>query len=50
MQKSHRPYPPEFRRRWLHLVRCGRTPGSCPREFEQTAPGDLELGSLGRSR
>src|SRR3981081_3385995 len=38
MPKSHRPYPPEFRRQMVDLVRCGRTPEELSREFEPTAP------------
>ena len=37
MPKSHRPYPPEFRRQMVDLVRCGRTPEELSREFEPTA-------------
>jgi len=37
MPKSHRPYPPEFRRRLVELVRNGRTPESLAQQFEPTA-------------
>lgn len=37
MSKSHPPYPPEFRRRMVELVRAGRTPEALSREFEPTA-------------
>jgi transposase len=37
MPKSHPPYPPEFRRRMVELVRAGRTPEELSREFEPTA-------------
>jgi len=37
MPKSHPPYPPEFRRRMVELVRSGRTPEELSREFEPTA-------------
>ncbi len=37
MPKSHPPYPPEFRRRMVELVRAGRTPEALAREFEPTA-------------
>jgi transposase len=37
MPKSHRPYPPEFRRRLVDMVRSGRTPGSLARQFEPSA-------------
>jgi transposase len=37
MPKSHPPYPPEFRRRMVELVRAGRTPEALSREFEPTA-------------
>jgi len=33
MPKSHKPYPPEFRRRIVELARAGRTPESLAREF-----------------
>ena len=34
MPKSRPPYPPEFRRRMVELVRAGRTPEDLGREFE----------------
>jgi len=34
MPKSHPPYPPEYRRRLVDMVRAGRTPGSLARQFE----------------
>ena len=37
MPKSHKPYPPEFRRQMVELVRAGRTPEALSREFEPTA-------------
>ncbi len=38
MPKRHRvPYPPEFRRRLVEMVRAGRTPESLAKEFEPTA-------------
>jgi len=37
MAKTHPPYPPEFRRRMVELVRAGRTPEALSREFEPTA-------------
>ena len=37
MPKSHPPYAPEFRRRMVELVRCGRSPEELSREFEPTA-------------
>ncbi len=37
MPKSHPPYPPEFRRRLVEMVRAGRTPGSLARQFEPSA-------------
>ena len=37
-KKRHRvPYPPEFRRRLVELVRAGRTPESLAKDFEPTA-------------
>ncbi len=35
--KSRPPYPPEFRRRIVELVRSGRKPESLAREFEPTS-------------
>ena len=37
MPKTRPPYPPEFRRQMVELVRSGRTPGELAREFEPTA-------------
>ena len=37
MPNPRRPYPPEFRRRMVELVRAGRTPEELGREFEPTA-------------
>ncbi len=37
MPKSHPPYPPEYRRRMVELVRAGRKPQELAREFEPTA-------------
>jgi len=37
MAKTTPPYPPEFRRRIVELVRAGRTPEELSREFEPTA-------------
>ena len=34
MPKSHTPYPPEFRRQMVELVRAGRTPQELSKEFE----------------
>jgi transposase len=34
MPKSRPPYPPEFRRRMVELVRAGRKPEELAREFE----------------
>lgn len=36
-QKHRAPYPPEFRRQMLELVRAGRTPEELAKEFEPTA-------------
>lgn len=35
--KTHGPYPPEYRRRMVELVRAGRTPEQLGREFEPSA-------------
>jgi len=37
MPKSHAPYPPEYRRRMVELVRAGRTPEELAQEFEPSA-------------
>jgi transposase len=37
MPKSHRAYPPAFRRQMIELVRHGRTPEELGREFEPAA-------------
>ncbi|WP_232474886.1 transposase [Neoroseomonas rubea] len=37
MPKFRVPYPPEFRRQMVELVRSGRTPEELSREFELTA-------------
>ena len=36
MGKTRQPYPPEFRRQMVELVRAGRSPESLAREFEPT--------------
>ena len=37
MSKTRPPYPPEFRRQMVELVRSGRAPEELSREFEPTA-------------
>ena len=37
MPRTHRPYPPEFRRQMVELVRTGRSPESLSLEFEPSA-------------
>ena len=37
MPRSRPPYPPEYRRRMVELVRAGRSPEELGREFEPTA-------------
>jgi len=37
MPGSHPPYPPEFKRQMVELVRAGRTSQSLSREFEPSA-------------
>jgi transposase len=37
MPKSHPPYPPEFRRRLVELVRAGRQPEELAKKFEPSA-------------
>ena len=36
-QRHRQPYPPEFRRQMIELVRAGRDPEQLAREFEPTA-------------
>ena len=42
MPRTHPPYPPEFKRQMLELVRAGRTPQELSREFEPSGPGVLQ--------
>jgi transposase len=37
MARTRPPYPPEFRRRIVELVRAGRSPEELAKEFEPTA-------------
>ncbi len=37
MPGTHPPYPPEFRRQMVELVRSGRSPEMLAREFEPSA-------------
>ena len=37
MPGHHAPYPPEFRRQMVELVRAGRSPDELSREFEPSA-------------
>ena len=37
MGTTHMPYPPEFRRQIVELVRAGRSPSDLAREFEPSA-------------
>ena len=37
MGKTGKPYPPEFRRQMVELVRAGRSPEELAKEFEPTA-------------
>ena len=37
MPKSHPPYPPEYRRRMVEMVRSGRSPEALSRKFGPTA-------------
>ena len=34
MPPTHQPYPPEFKRQMVELVRAGRSPGELAKEFE----------------
>jgi transposase len=56
MSKKHRaPYPAEFKRRLIEMVRAGRTPESLAEDFEPTAQcirnwvkqADLDEGKRG---
>jgi transposase len=57
MPRGRQPYPLEFRRQMLDLVRAGRTPEELAQEFEPTAKAirnwvkqsDLEEGRLEES-
>lgn len=52
MPKTHTPYPEEFRRKMVELVRAGRSPQQLAKEFEPSAQairnwvkqGDLDEG------
>ena len=37
MPKSHKPYPPELKRRIIEMVRAGRNPEELAEKFEPTA-------------
>jgi Transposase and inactivated derivatives len=37
MPKSHKPYPDEFKKKLIELVRQGRTPEELARQFEPSA-------------
>ena len=37
MPRKHPPYPPEYRRQMVELVRVGRSPEELSREFEPSA-------------
>ncbi len=37
MPRRRKPYPPEFRKQMVELVRAGRTPYELAKEFETTA-------------
>ena len=50
MPRSHAPYPPEFRRQMVELVRAGRTPGELAKEFGALVRVDPQLGTPGGSR
>ena len=56
MPRTHAPYPPEFRRQMVELVRSGRSVEGLAREFERSSPDlcvkaeeapRLRLGCLG---
>ena len=37
MPRTRKPYPPEFKRQMIELVRAGRTPEELAKEFEPSA-------------
>jgi transposase len=43
MGKTGAPYPPEFRRQMVELVRAGRSPEKLAREFRTEGTVDQEL-------
>ena len=50
MPKSHPPYPQEFRRQLIDLVRSGRTPESMAQEFKRKLghpPNSQRIGRHG---
>jgi transposase len=57
MSKKRPPYPPEFRRQMIELVRAGRSPEDLAKEFEPSAQairnwvaqGDRDEGRRGES-
>jgi transposase-like protein len=49
MPKFRVPYPPEFRRQMVELVRSGRTPEELARKFEPCGAIDPELDTRGRA-
>jgi hypothetical protein len=50
MPKSRPPYPPEYRRRMVEMVRSGMSPEAPGSEVRADGAGDPELGSPGRAR
>ncbi len=44
MPRTRKPYPPEFRKQMVELVRAGGSPAELAREFEPTAQTDLDDG------
>lgn len=42
MRRFRAPYPPEFRRQLVELVRSGRTPESLAREFEPSSEAETK--------
>jgi hypothetical protein len=47
MPRSRPPYPPEFRKQMVELVRAGRSPEELSGEFELSGPDDPQLGGAG---
>lgn len=47
MPNTRKPYPDEFKKKLIALVRQARTPEELSRQFEPVGAGDSELGGSG---